>query len=65
MLEARHTLSSPIPWRRQGIKYQNQECFFDISEQLSAVIDRYGLVKVILQLAIDLTFTCSTETVNW
>lgn len=40
ILEARQTLSSPIPWRRNGIRHQNQECFFDIAEELNAIVDK-------------------------
>lgn len=33
---------SNIPWRRQGIKYTNNEAYFDCIEELDAIIDKNG-----------------------
>ncbi|ORY88347.1 Mu homology domain-containing protein [Leucosporidium creatinivorum] len=32
-------LSSPLPWRRQGIKYNSNEIYFDLTEHLSYILD--------------------------
>lgn len=32
--------SSPIPWRKAGLKYNNNEIYFDIVEELEAIISR-------------------------
>ncbi|KAK9895741.1 clathrin adaptor, mu subunit [Cystobasidium minutum MCA 4210] len=36
--------SSPLYWRRSGIKYAQNEIFFDINEEIKAVIDKNGSV---------------------
>jgi AP-3 complex subunit mu len=33
---------SNIPWRRQGIKYANNEAYFDCIEEIDAIIDKNG-----------------------
>ena len=33
---------SSIPWRRMGIKYTNNEAYFDLFEEVDAIIDRHG-----------------------
>lgn len=33
---------SNIPWRRQGIKYTNNEAYFDCIEEIDAIIDKNG-----------------------
>ncbi|KAL7058069.1 hypothetical protein AAHC03_016942 [Spirometra sp. Aus1] len=33
-----------IRWRRSGVKYTNNEAFFDITEKINAIIDRSGTV---------------------
>lgn len=43
VIEARHTLSSPIPWRRQSIRYQSQEAYFDLCEELTAIVDKCAI----------------------
>ena len=35
--------SSPIPWRKAGLRYNKNEIYFDIVEDLKAVIDKYVL----------------------
>jgi AP-3 complex subunit mu len=32
--------SSPIPWRRTGVRYNNNEVYFDIVETLDAVVNK-------------------------
>ncbi|KAG8924351.1 hypothetical protein FRC02_010491 [Tulasnella sp. 418] len=34
--------SSPIPWRKQGVKYNNNEIYFDIAEEIEAIVGRNG-----------------------
>lgn len=36
--------TAPIPWRRQGIRHNNNEIFLDIDETLDAVFDSRGNV---------------------
>lgn len=36
--------SSPLYWRRSGIKYAQNEIYFDINEEIKAVIDKNGIV---------------------
>eukprot|EP01113_Clastostelium_recurvatum_P044457 TRINITY_DN750_c0_g1_i1.p1 TRINITY_DN750_c0_g1~~TRINITY_DN750_c0_g1_i1.p1 ORF type:complete len:415 (+),score=112.24 TRINITY_DN750_c0_g1_i1:51-1295(+) len=38
------SVPSSIPWRKQGVKYANNEIFFDIIEELDCIIDQNGLV---------------------
>jgi len=33
---------SNIPWRRMGVKYTNNEAYFDLIEEIDAIIDRNG-----------------------
>lgn len=33
---------SAIPWRRSGVKYTNNEAYFDVIEEVDAIIDRNG-----------------------
>ncbi|PAA70601.1 hypothetical protein BOX15_Mlig017585g1 [Macrostomum lignano] len=33
---------SNIPWRRSGVKYANNEAYFDIVEELDAIVDKFG-----------------------
>ncbi len=35
-----HPFASPIPWRKAGVRYNNNEIFFDISEELRAVVNK-------------------------
>lgn len=41
-----HTLPtgqlSSIPWRRTGVKYANNEAYFDVVEEVDAIIDKSG-----------------------
>lgn len=33
---------SNIPWRRSGVKYANNEAYFDVIEEVDAIIDKTG-----------------------
>ncbi|XP_034041205.1 AP-3 complex subunit mu-1-like [Thalassophryne amazonica] len=33
---------SNIPWRRAGVKYSNNEAYFDVIEEIDAIIDKSG-----------------------
>ncbi|CAG0899635.1 unnamed protein product [Darwinula stevensoni] len=33
---------SNIPWRRQGVKYTNNEAYFDVIEEVDAILDKSG-----------------------
>ncbi|BGP23395.1 AP-3 complex subunit mu-1 [Rhodotorula toruloides] len=35
-------IASPLPWRRQGIKYSSNEIYFDLNESLSFTLDPTG-----------------------
>lgn len=36
--------TSTVPWRKLGIKYNNNEAYFDVIEELDAILDRNGNV---------------------
>ena len=31
---------SNVPWRRSGVKYTNNEAYFDVVEEIDAIIDK-------------------------
>lgn len=33
---------SSIPWRRAGVKYTNNEAYFDVIEEIDAILDKSG-----------------------
>ena len=33
---------SNVPWRRSGVKYTNNEAYFDVIEEIDAIIDKSG-----------------------
>lgn len=33
---------SNIPWRRSGVKYTNNEAYFDVVEEIDAILDKSG-----------------------
>lgn len=33
---------SNVPWRRSGVKYANNEAYFDVIEEVDAIIDKSG-----------------------
>ena len=42
--------ASPIPWRKTGIKYSNNEIYFDVVEELDAIVSRYEVAVLIVLL---------------
>lgn len=34
---------SNVPWRRTGVKYTNNEAYFDVVEEVDAIIDKSGV----------------------
>lgn len=40
-----HPFASPIPWRKTGVRYNNNEIFFDIHEQLTAIVNSNGVLS--------------------
>ncbi|KAJ6538962.1 Mu homology domain-containing protein [Mycena capillaripes] len=34
--------SSPIPWRKAGLKYNSNEVYFDMVEELKAIVNKHG-----------------------
>ncbi|KAI0829336.1 clathrin adaptor mu subunit [Trametes gibbosa] len=41
-----HPFASPIPWRKAGVRYNNNEIFFDVVETLDAIINKNGTPAV-------------------
>ncbi|KAF0306476.1 AP-3 complex subunit mu-1 [Amphibalanus amphitrite] len=37
-----HYVLSNVPWRRSAVKYTNNEAYFDVVEEVDAIIDRSG-----------------------
>ncbi len=35
---------SNVPWRRTGVKYNNNEAYFDVIEEIDAIIDKSGAI---------------------
>lgn len=33
--------SSPIPWRKHGLRYASNEIYFDVVEELRAIVNKY------------------------
>lgn len=33
---------SNVPWRRSGVKYANNEAYFDVVEEVDAIVDKSG-----------------------
>ena len=33
---------SNVPWRKAGVKYASNEAFFDVIEEIDAIIDKSG-----------------------
>lgn len=33
---------SNVPWRRTGVKYTNNEAYFDVIEEIDVIIDKSG-----------------------
>jgi AP-3 complex subunit mu len=43
MVELPTGVASNVPWRKVGVKHTNNEIFFDIEEQIDAIVDNRGL----------------------
>ncbi|KZT12616.1 clathrin adaptor mu subunit [Laetiporus sulphureus 93-53] len=41
-----HPFASPIPWRKVGVRYNNNEIYFDVVETLEAIINKNGTPAV-------------------
>ncbi|KAH9894152.1 clathrin adaptor mu subunit [Cubamyces lactineus] len=41
-----HPFASPIPWRKAGVRYNNNEIFFDVVETLDAIVNKNGTTAV-------------------
>jgi len=39
--------SSPIPWRKAGLKYSSNEIYFDLVEELQAIVNKFALSYVL------------------
>lgn len=39
---------SVVPWRRTGVKYTNNEAYFDVVEEIDAIIDKSGNALIML-----------------
>lgn len=50
-------VSSNIPWRKKGLKYTNNEIYFDIVEEIDCIIDNNGMV-VSSEVSGELQCTC-------
>lgn len=37
--------SSPIPWRKAGLRYNNNEIYFDVVEDLRAIVNKSVIWK--------------------
>lgn len=33
---------SNVPWRRTGVKYANNEAYFDVIEEIDCILDKSG-----------------------
>uniref|UniRef100_A0A667Y2K8 Adaptor related protein complex 3 subunit mu 1 n=1 Tax=Myripristis murdjan TaxID=586833 RepID=A0A667Y2K8_9TELE len=38
---------STIPWRRAGVKYTNNEAYFDVIEEIDAILDKSGTIVLV------------------
>ena len=36
-----HPFASPIPWRKAGVRYNNNEIYFDVTETLEAIVNKF------------------------
>lgn len=41
---------STVPWRRAAVKYTNNEAYFDVVEEVDAILDKSGIISSILHL---------------
>lgn len=45
--------SSPIPWRKAGLKYASNEIYFDLVEELQAIVNKFTPFPCILSMYAD------------
>lgn len=38
---------SNVPWRRAGVKYTNNEAYFDVIEEIDVILDKSGATSLI------------------
>lgn len=38
--------SSPIPWRKAGLRYTSNEIYFDMVEELKAIVNKYVHIQL-------------------
>lgn len=43
---------SVVPWRRTGVKYTNNEAYFDVVEEIDAIIDKSGTPPTVVSLVL-------------
>lgn len=39
---------SNVPWRRAGVKYTNNEAYFDVVEEIDVILDKSGMCNSFL-----------------
>lgn len=44
-LPSGHNMGGGIPWRKSGVRYTNNEIYFDIIEEMDALLEKNGAVK--------------------
>lgn len=50
---------SNVPWRRAGVKYTNNEAYFDCTEEIDAIIDKSGsVVSAEIQGYVSILYDC-------
>jgi len=57
---------SNVPWRRTGVKYTNNEAYFDVIEEIDAIIDKSGttVAAEIQGYVSSLSYKCSVMFCN-
>lgn len=53
---------SNVPWRRTGVKYTNNEAYFDVVEEVDAIIDRTGATVFAEIQGYVCSIACPTQT---
>jgi len=51
---------STIPWRRAGVKYTNNEAYFDVVEEIDAILDKSGESELNLIFQLDCAYECKS-----
>uniref|UniRef100_A0A673MH86 AP-3 complex subunit mu-1 n=1 Tax=Sinocyclocheilus rhinocerous TaxID=307959 RepID=A0A673MH86_9TELE len=55
---------SNIPWRRAGVKYTNNEAYFDVVEEIDAILDKSGKNILVLIFSLISQLDCSRQCIN-